>query len=551
MINIRQFLKFVFLKLLAVVVYKRVPFKYIKTVLPFLVILPHYTIFAATEYADIRSSAAKPSVTLQDISLDKCIDASDKQVLTNGWYLWEPYQFNRITSGGYTLTGMDIELGKAIAERVGVEIKYDPITWSRHQRELKEGKRDMAAGATYTEERSQFVYFSIPYRFEENSLFVLKNTEKKLVFYNISEYLAQIRLQNFRLGVTKSFIYADAKINEFIGDNANSDILFQYENDTESLRALLRGEIDGFMADRVVGAAIILNRGAGDKVREIQLNIKTPIHFMFSKQTVPLELVDHFNQEIQKFVVSSEYKNIVKNYVYPVLLLQTIDSQWFYMVGMIGTIAFAISGIAIAAKENLTLFGTFLLAMLPSVGGGIMRDVIVNRETVGIILTPSYMYYILIIVVIGFATVRLLNYYNNNSAADSFIQKFWNNLLIVCDAMGQAAMIVIGVSVVIMMRIEPVELWGPFFAFLTSNGGGILRDLLRQDRIISCMSGGFNAEIAILWGLVFSIFLDMNAHNPNPDTIRYMVILIASGAFITKLMVYYLKVPNVRFHTES
>ncbi|WP_323738564.1 TRIC cation channel family protein [Candidatus Trichorickettsia mobilis] len=522
-------------------------FKYIKIVVLFLVILPSFTIFAIAEY----SAAAKPPATLQDISLDKCIDASDKQVLTNGWYLWEPYQFNRITSGGYTLTGMDIELGKAIAERVGVEIKYDPITWTRHQRELKEGKRDRAAGATYTEERSQFVYFSIPYRFEENSLFVLKSTEKKLVFYNISEYLAQIRLQNFRLGVTKSFIYADAKINEFIADNANSDILFQYENDTESLRALLRGEIDGFMADRVVGAAIILNRGAGDKVREIQLNIKTPIHFMFSKQTVPLELVDHFNQEIQKFVISPEYKNIVKNYVYPVLLLQTIDSQWFYMVGMIGTIAFAISGIAIAAKENLTLFGTFLLAMLPSVGGGIMRDVIVNRETVGIILTPSYMYYILIVVVIGFAAVRLLNYYNNNSAADSFIQKFWTNLLIVCDAMGQAAMIVIGVSVVIMMRIEPVELWGPFFAFLTSNGGGILRDLLRQDRIISCISGGFNAEIAILWGLVFSIFLDMNAHNPNPDTIRYMVILIASGAFITKLVVHYLKVPNIRFHTES
>ncbi|WP_316354056.1 transporter substrate-binding domain-containing protein [Candidatus Trichorickettsia mobilis] len=549
MINIRQFLKFVFLKLLAGVVYKKVLLfnKYIKIVALFLVMLPHFTAIASAEY----SVAAKPPITLQDISLDKCIDASDKQMLTNGWYLWEPYQFNRITSGGYTLTGMDIELGKAISERVGVEIKYDPITWSRHQRELKEGKRDMAAGATYTEERSQFVYFSIPYRFEENSLFVLKNTEKKLVFYNISEYLAQIRLQNFRLGVTKSFIYADAKINEFIADNANSDILFQYENDTEALRALLRGEIDGFMADRVVGAAIVLNRGAGDKVRELQLNIKTPIHFMFSKQTVPLELVDHFNQEIQKFVISPEYKNIVKNYVYPVLLLQTIDSQWFYMVGMIGTIAFAISGIAIAAKENLTLFGTFLLAMLPSVGGGIMRDVIVNRETVGIILTPSYMYYILIIVVIGFATVRLLNYYNNNSAADNFIQKFWTNLLIVCDAMGQAAMIVIGVSVVIMMRIEPVELWGPFFAFLTSNGGGILRDLLRQDRIISCISGGFNAEVAILWGLVFSIFLDMNAHNPNPDTIRYMVILIASGAFITKLAIHYLNIPNVRFHTES
>lgn len=516
-----------------------------KIIISFIIILQHLAIFAA-------AAAVNPKQTgiIQDINLDKCVDTSYKHTLTNGWYLWEPYQFNRVTSGGYTLTGMDIELARALAERVGIDIKYDPITWSRHQRELKEGKRDMAAGATYTEERGKFVYFSMPYRFEENSLFISKNTEKQLVFNNIAEYLAQIRLQNFRLGVIKSFVYADTKINEFIADTINSDLVFQYENDTESLRALLRGEVDGFMADRVVGAAVILNRAAADKIREIQLHIKTPIHFMFNKQTVPLELVDHFNQEIKTFIASSEYKNIVKNYVYPVLLLQTIDSQWFYMLGMIGTIAFAISGIAIAAKENLTLFGTFLLAMLPSVGGGIMRDVIVNRETVGIILTPSYMYYILIIVIVGFATVRLLNYYNNNSDADSFIQKFWANLLIVCDAMGQAAMIVIGVSVVIMVRIEPIELWGPFFAFLTSNGGGILRDLLRQDRIISCISGGLNAEIAVLWGLVFSIFLDMSAHNPNPDTIRNMIIIIAGSAFITKLVIHYLNVPNVRFHSD-
>ncbi len=50
------------------------------------------------------------------------------------------------------------------------------------------------------------------------------------------------------------------------------------------------------------------------------------------------------------------------------MLMQTIDSQWFYFIGVMGTIAFAVSGIAIAAKENGTLFVTFLFAMLPSVG---------------------------------------------------------------------------------------------------------------------------------------------------------------------------------------
>ena len=63
----------------------------------------------------------------------------------------------------------------------------------------------------------------------------------------------------------------------------------------------------------------------------------------------------NYNNEIKEFSVSEEYKKIVKTYLYPVMLMQTIDSQWFYFIGVMGTVAFAVSGIAIAAKENATL----------------------------------------------------------------------------------------------------------------------------------------------------------------------------------------------------
>jgi len=112
-------------------------------------------------------------------------------------------------------------------------------------------------------------------------------------------------------------------------------------------------------------------------VKEVQLYIKTPIHLMFSKKTAPLELVDKFNQEaklrqIKKFSISDEFKSIAKTYLYPVMLLQTIDSHGLlrcYFIGAIGTMSFAfvpIAGIAIAAKDNTTLFGTFLFVILPS-----------------------------------------------------------------------------------------------------------------------------------------------------------------------------------------
>lgn len=480
-----------------------------------------------------------------------CAETQERNVLRNGWYLWEPYQYNKITAGGYSLTGMDIKLVKSLSEKVGIEMQYDQVEWGQHQKDLRDGTRDIAAGATYTKARSNYVYFSEPYRYEENSLFMMKDSIKELDFESVSEFLVQVRLQNFNLGVTRGFIYADPQINLFISDSTNRDIIREFQNDVDALQALIKGEIDGFISDRVVGAAAILNNKSTTRIQEIQLHVKTPIHLMFSKKSVPLDIVDRYNQAIRAFSGSNEYKDIVKTYLYPVMLLQTIDSQWFYFIGVVGTLAFAISGIAIAAKDNATLFGTFLFAMLPSVGGGIMRDVLINRDEVGLFLTPSYMYYILIVVLVGFSSIRLLEYYNKNANEDDVIMKFWDNILVLGDALGQAAFIVTGVSIAIMARIEPIELWGPFFAFLTANGGGILRDLLRKQHYIICLNGAINAEVSILWGLIFSLYLDVNSYNPDPTGIRNAVIFVAVGAFATRMIAYYFKIPNIKFRADT
>jgi len=486
-----------------------------------------------------------------DPSSVQCAESINKKQLTSGWYVWEPYQFYKVTASGSKLTGMDIELANILSRSIGIELIHERVNWKKHQQELKLGSRDMASGAAYTQERAQYAYFSIPYRFEEDSLFTFEDSGKNLDFTSVSEFLAQVRLQNFNLGVTRGSIYADPQIDLFISDKMNQDIVRQYDNDDESLLALIEGHIDGFIADRVVGSAAILHLDAISKVKEIPLNIKVPIHFMFSKKTVPIDLVDKFNRKIKQFFDSEEYRSVVKTYLYPVLLLQTIDSKWFYFIGVIGTIAFAISGIAIASKDNATLFGTFFLAMLPSVGGGVMRDVLVNRDEVVLFLTPSYMYYIMIIVLIGFSTVRLLEYYNKGSNEDAIVKRFWDNVLVIGDAIGQASFIVTGVTIAIMAKIEPIELWGPFFAFLTANGGCILRDLMRKNPHIICINGTFNAEISVLWGVIFSVYLDMNSHDPDADSIKSIVYVIAIGAFLTRITAHYLNLPNLRFRAEK
>lgn len=481
---------------------------------------------------------------------DYCNDNVQKNAMCNGWYWWEPYQYTKTFPSGARLTGMDIELVQALSKNLGIDINYKQISWADHQQALGTGEMDMGTGATFTDERAEYAYFSVPYRFEENSLFVKVHSDKAIKFDTISEFLKQVRMQNFILGVTRGFIYADPQINVFINDPVNKDIVKQYEEDHMILDALIDNRVDGMLADRIVGAASVLSRTDARAIKEIPLGIKTPIHLMFSKKSVPVDTVDKFNREIKHFMSSTEYKDIVKTYLYSVMLLQTIDSEWFYWIGVIGTIAFAISGVAIAAKDNATLFGTFLFAMLPSVGGSIMRDVLVNREEMGIFLTPTYMYYILIVVMIGFSAVRMLEYYNKQATEDSVIVKFWDNILVLGDTIGQASFVVTGVTIAVMSRIEPIELWGPFIAFLTANGGGIIRDLLRKTHKIICLTGAINAEVAVIWGLIFSIYLDMNSHDPDPSGIQTAVIMVVLGAIITRMIAYYLNIPNIKFRAD-
>ncbi len=56
--------------------------------------------------------------------------------------------------------------------------------------------------------------------------------------------------------------------------------------------------------------------------------------------------------------------------------------SFLFVLEMLGTAAFAISGALAAARKGMDIFGFFVLALMPAVGGGTMRDVILDRHPV-------------------------------------------------------------------------------------------------------------------------------------------------------------------------
>ncbi|MFQ7473014.1 MAG: TRIC cation channel family protein, partial [Anaerovoracaceae bacterium] len=48
------------------------------------------------------------------------------------------------------------------------------------------------------------------------------------------------------------------------------------------------------------------------------------------------------------------------------------------LMELIGTVAFAVSGALVAIEKKLDYYGIIFLAIITAVGGGIIRDIIIN-----------------------------------------------------------------------------------------------------------------------------------------------------------------------------
>ncbi|NVK52135.1 MAG: trimeric intracellular cation channel family protein [Flavobacteriaceae bacterium] len=73
-----------------------------------------------------------------------------------------------------------------------------------------------------------------------------------------------------------------------------------------------------------------------------------------------------------------------------------------YVLDIIGTFAFAISGALVASKKDFDLFGVIIIAFVTAVGGGMTRDVLINAHPINWIGDLNYIWTILAAVVFTF-----------------------------------------------------------------------------------------------------------------------------------------------------
>ncbi|MGE0718706.1 MAG: trimeric intracellular cation channel family protein [Alphaproteobacteria bacterium] len=215
---------------------------------------------------------------------------------------------------------------------------------------------------------------------------------------------------------------------------------------------------------------------------------------------------------------------------------QVVSAPWFVAIDVIGTVAFALSGITIARSERYSLFGAFVLAALPAVGGGLLMDLIANRNPVGILAQPSYVISIVVVVLsakmvmafIDLARGRFLFFFDLAYLYVRLQSKVKvRTLLLFWDSVGLASFTVTGVFTAIQFDCAPLIIWGPVFAVLNAAFGAVLRDVFRADANNPILKGSFYAEVAFLWGLLLVLFLSWQ---PEPWAVAVGVAVTIAGA---------------------
>ncbi len=130
---------------------------------------------------------------------------------------------------------------------------------------------------------------------------------------------------------------------------------------------------------------------------------------------------------------------------------------------LIGTVAFAAAGALVAIDKDLDYYGISIYAIMTAVGGGIVRDVLINVPVPVSLANPLY------IIISLVTTAVVILFYRR-------IVKY-KNLVMFCDAIGLAAFTAIGAEVALVKHV-----YMPFvvitLAILTGTGGGVIRDAM-------------------------------------------------------------------------
>ena len=164
-----------------------------------------------------------------------------------------------------------------------------------------------------------------------------------------------------------------------------------------------------------------------------------------------------------------------------------------YWLDIIGTFAFAVSGALVASNEKYDLFGVIIIAFATAVGGGMLRDVLIDAHPINWIGDLNYIWTILAAVVFTFL-------FKSKIAPLS-------KTMFLFDTIGLGVFTLLGVQKGLDYELHPFI--AIVMGMVSAVMGGVTRDVL-TNRVPLIFKKEIYASACLIGGLVYLVTVYFN-----------------------------------------
>lgn len=158
-----------------------------------------------------------------------------------------------------------------------------------------------------------------------------------------------------------------------------------------------------------------------------------------------------------------------------------VDGVLHYALDLVGIAVFAISGAIAAGRRGMDVIGVIALGTVTAIGGGTIRDVLLNRHPIFWLADPAYLVVIIVSALITVAYAR------------------WRpaprGTLLVADALGLSVFSVVGAQIAESAGLPAVSC--VLLGTLTGTAGGVVRDVLSAEVPLLFRGGNLYASAAV------------------------------------------------------
>lgn len=204
--------------------------------------------------------------------------------------LYKPFNFKE----NGKLVGFDVEIGEALAKKMGMKPVAVTNPWETLIQGLKAKKFDaILASMTVTEERKKSVNFTDTYYRSGAQIFVAKDNE---TIKSVAD------LKGKKIGVVKASTYKELAL-----QNTDQGNIVEYDSDITALMDLPTGRLDAVITDQMVGLPII--KDGAIKIKDVGKPLSHDDQAIAVRKE-DKELLDKLNKALAEIIKDGTYDKI-------------------------------------------------------------------------------------------------------------------------------------------------------------------------------------------------------------------------------------------------